>query len=95
MTLLCRAMVWLLALTRLVVDLGEVGALDLGGDAYESLAECVLGRGEDHLLLDLGVIGGPAGRWREGWCVWGWCVSIVSLICTQSGSMGVCAALTK
>lgn len=43
----------------LVADLGKVGTLNFGRDTDEGLPESVFGRGENHLLLDLGVIGGP------------------------------------
>ena len=39
--------------------LGVVGALDLRGDTDERATESVLGRGEQHLVLDLRVIGRP------------------------------------
>lgn len=42
-----------------VAHFGEVGALDLGGDADERFSEGIFGRGEDHLGLDLGIIRRP------------------------------------
>ena len=46
--------------TLVVRDLGRVGALDLVGDADETPTEGVLGRGVEHLFLDLGLVGGPS-----------------------------------
>ncbi len=53
----------------LVADLRQVRALDLGEDAVQLFSERVLGRGIQHLLLDLGGVRGPdagvtGGRWR-------------------------------
>lgn len=50
-----------LPLTALVIDFGEVGALDLCGDSDEGPAEGVLGRGVHHLLLNLGLVRRPEG----------------------------------
>ena len=46
--------------TTFVRDLAEVGALDFSRDADERAPERVLRGCEQHLLLDFGVIGGPA-----------------------------------
>jgi len=50
--------------TGLVGDFTEVGRLNLGRDAHKAASQCFLGRGEQHLLLNLGGIGSP-GRTRE------------------------------
>lgn len=46
-------------LTGLVGDLRVVGSLDLNGNTDESATESILGRGVEHLGLDLGLIGRP------------------------------------
>lgn len=42
-----------------VRNLAEVGTLDFGGNTDKCLADSLLGRGIEHLLLDLGVIRRP------------------------------------
>lgn len=45
--------------TTLIRDFAVVSALDLRSDTDERTPESILGRGEQHLLLNLGVIWGP------------------------------------
>ena len=44
---------------RFVGDFAQISSLDLSRDTDESLAESLLGRGVEHLLLDLGLIRRP------------------------------------
>lgn len=46
-------------LTRLLGDLRVVGGLDVDVDTLETAVECVLGRGVDHLVADVGIVGRP------------------------------------
>lgn len=50
--------------TGFMSDLAEVCPLDLGGDPDERPPECLLGRREQHLLLDFGIVGRPDRRDR-------------------------------
>lgn len=40
-------------------DFGEVSSLNLGVDTIKTTTDGFLGRSEDHLVLDRGIIGGP------------------------------------
>lgn len=50
--------------TGFMSDLAEVRPLDLGGDPDERPPQCLLGRREQHLLLDFGIVGRPDRRDR-------------------------------
>ena len=50
--------------TGLVGDLTDVSRLNFRRDAHKTASQCILGRGEQHLLLNLGGIGSP-GRTRD------------------------------
>lgn len=48
-------------LTGFLGDLRIVGSLEVDVDAFEAAVERVLGRGVDHLVADVGLVGRPGG----------------------------------